>query len=431
MTLNKSIILSVLLLLKIAEASAQVNMSIHENLGYVVPDRALVMNIIKEFELEEYAEAEVETHSEAIQDSTIRGNKQYELTNHLSNVLATISDRRIQNTQIQTGTSGIIAELTTATDYYAFGMQIPGRNFSSGNYRFGFNGKENDNEVKGDGNQQDYGFRVYDPRVGKFLSIDPLTKDYPELTPYQFASNTPIMAIDLDGLEAVVPRNNVVVNVGLLTITRTFNVALYPGVGMTIAQIAAAMPTNRIVATGNEVHEQREHAGGGLFFNTLPFIGTDIINFAILPALPPNPQANTIYLQVNPVGGATNMQEKVVPYPTSAGKVTGTGSDGGWGSGTGDREGMRPGILTEGFFTLNQGNIAVNDLANTFVPGGALGAPGAPTALNLLRISLNNPKLCGIYKAPLIDEKLYGHLFSDPVTIKDAKNARGGSYKVK
>lgn len=32
--------------------------------------------------------------------------------------------------------------------------------------------------------------------------MDPLTKEYPELTPYQFASNTPIQAIDLDGLEA-------------------------------------------------------------------------------------------------------------------------------------------------------------------------------------------------------------------------------------
>ncbi len=39
-------------------------------------------------------------------------------------------------------------------------------------------------------------------KVAKFLSVDPLTRDYPELTPYQFASNTPIQAIDLDGLEA-------------------------------------------------------------------------------------------------------------------------------------------------------------------------------------------------------------------------------------
>lgn len=68
-------------------------------------------------------------------------------------------------------------------------------------YLFGFNGKENDNEVKGEGNQLDYGFRIYDPRIGKFLSIDPLTKEYPWYTPYQFAGNNPIWAKDLDGLE--------------------------------------------------------------------------------------------------------------------------------------------------------------------------------------------------------------------------------------
>ena len=79
---------------------------------------------------------------------------------------------------------------------------MPGRTSSgSASYRYGFNGKENDNDVKGEGNQQDYGMRIYDPRVGRFLSVDPITQDYPELTPYQFASNRTIDGIDLDGLE--------------------------------------------------------------------------------------------------------------------------------------------------------------------------------------------------------------------------------------
>src|SRR6187551_2939230 len=81
-------------------------------------------------------------------------------------------------------------------------MVMPGRKYSAGNsYRYGFNGKENDNEVKSEGNQQDYGMRIYDPRLGKFLSVDPITKDFPWYTPYQFAGNTPIQAIDLDGEE--------------------------------------------------------------------------------------------------------------------------------------------------------------------------------------------------------------------------------------
>jgi len=79
---------------------------------------------------------------------------------------------------------------------------MPGRKYAATNgYRYGFNGKENDNEVKGEGNQQDYGFRIYDPRLGKFLSVDPLYKQYPWYTPYQFAGNKPIWATDLDGLE--------------------------------------------------------------------------------------------------------------------------------------------------------------------------------------------------------------------------------------
>lgn len=55
--------------------------------------------------------------------------------------------------------------------------------------------------MKGEGNEQDYGMRVYDPRLGRFLSVDPITMQYPELTPYQFASNRPIDGIDQDGLE--------------------------------------------------------------------------------------------------------------------------------------------------------------------------------------------------------------------------------------
>jgi RHS repeat-associated protein len=79
---------------------------------------------------------------------------------------------------------------------------MPGRSFSSGSYAYGFNGKESDDEVSGSGNQYDYGFRIYNPRIGKFLSVDPLTASYPWYTPYQFAGNKPIAANDLDGLEA-------------------------------------------------------------------------------------------------------------------------------------------------------------------------------------------------------------------------------------
>ncbi len=125
------------------------------------------------------------------------GNKSYELTNHLGNVLATVSDRKVDSTWTSGLTTLYAPDIRTASDYYAFGWEKPGRTMSNG-YRFGFNGKENDKET----GFQNYGMRYYDPRINRFFSVDPITKKFPELTPFQFASNTPVQAIDLDGLEA-------------------------------------------------------------------------------------------------------------------------------------------------------------------------------------------------------------------------------------
>ncbi len=132
------------------------------------------------------------------------GTKRYELTDHLGNVRVTVSDLLVDR-PTGFGYATQDAEVMDRRDYYPFGMEMPGRRWRATGEdaaRFGFNGKENDNEVKGEGNQQDYGFRIYDPRIARFLSVDPLAPDYPELTTYQFASNTPIWATDLDGLEA-------------------------------------------------------------------------------------------------------------------------------------------------------------------------------------------------------------------------------------
>jgi RHS repeat-associated protein len=143
----------------------------------------------------------VQADNSPIQDSLMLGSRTYELTNHLGNVLATISDKKIGH-----DSSGVVdyytAEVLSQNDYYPFGMEMQGRKYSvQVPYRYGFNGKEKDNETYGEGNIYDYGYRIYNPRIGKFLSVDPLTKNYPEFTPYQFSSNSPITFIDLYGLE--------------------------------------------------------------------------------------------------------------------------------------------------------------------------------------------------------------------------------------
>lgn len=128
------------------------------------------------------------------------GLKEYELKDHLGNVRAVVTDAKVGTAQ--TYCDAWINGSNTY-HYYPFGMLMPGTGSASGEtaYRYGYNGKEKDPSMMGNDATYDYGFRIYDARIAKFLSVDPLTKKYPELTPYQFASNRPIDGIDLDGLE--------------------------------------------------------------------------------------------------------------------------------------------------------------------------------------------------------------------------------------
>lgn len=86
-------------------------------------------------------------------------------------------------------------------DYYPFGSLVPNRQASIDSYRYGFQGQEKDDEIKGEGNSLNFEFRMYDSRDGKFLSLDPLSKQYPHNSPYAFSENRVIDGIELEGLE--------------------------------------------------------------------------------------------------------------------------------------------------------------------------------------------------------------------------------------
>ncbi|MEB3801691.1 nucleotidyltransferase domain-containing protein [Flavobacterium columnare] len=79
---------------------------------------------------------------------------------------------------------------------------VPNRHGSSTAYRYGFQGQEKDDELKGEGNWLNYTFRMHDSRVGRFFATDPLEKQYPNLSPYQFSANSPIAFIEREGLES-------------------------------------------------------------------------------------------------------------------------------------------------------------------------------------------------------------------------------------
>ncbi|HEY6899673.1 MAG TPA: RHS repeat-associated core domain-containing protein, partial [Puia sp.] len=131
-----------------------------------------------------------------------RGSKEYELTNHLGNVLATVSDRRIPS-----GT-GWTSDNLTAQDYYPFGTIMSKRSLNKpGTYRYGFNGKEMDTLIDDRNINLDFGARAYLSGTGQWLTMDPLADKYPGLSPYHFAFDNPVKFIDPDGRKVYASKN--------------------------------------------------------------------------------------------------------------------------------------------------------------------------------------------------------------------------------
>ena len=77
---------------------------------------------------------------------------------------------------------------------------MPGRKYNAGEYRYGFNRMEKDDEFTGvTGSHLDFGARIYDSRLGRWMSIDPLAAKFPSVSSYNFVKNCPIRLIDADG----------------------------------------------------------------------------------------------------------------------------------------------------------------------------------------------------------------------------------------
>jgi RHS repeat-associated protein len=80
-------------------------------------------------------------------------------------------------------------------------MTVPNRSYSSPSYRYGFQGQEKDDEIKGSGNSLNYRYRMHDPRLGRFFAVDPLKHEFPWNSPYAFSENRVIDGVELEGLE--------------------------------------------------------------------------------------------------------------------------------------------------------------------------------------------------------------------------------------
>jgi RHS repeat-associated protein len=130
------------------------------------------------------------------------GKKGYELSNHLGNVLSVFSDKVIPHSNGST-IDYWQADILQSSDYSPFGVILEGRDLklagSNVPYDFGYNGMEIDKEMSGNGNSYTTEFRQYDPRLGRWKSLDPLAHLLTDQSPYSFALNSPIRVVDRDG----------------------------------------------------------------------------------------------------------------------------------------------------------------------------------------------------------------------------------------
>ena len=117
----------------------------------------------------------------------------YELTNHLGNVMAVISDEASTTDE---------PTVVSLSDCYPYGMTESGRSYDA--YRYGFNSQENVPEL-GEGHTTAL-YWEYDGRLGRRWNLDPISKEYE--SNYSVLGNSPLYAIDVYGADSTLFGEN-------------------------------------------------------------------------------------------------------------------------------------------------------------------------------------------------------------------------------
>ena len=138
---------------------------------------------------------------------------------------------------------------------------------STNPYRYGFNGKEKLDELHGNsGDTYDYGARMFDARLGRFMSVDPLTKSYPWYTPYQFAGDNPIKYIDIDGMEQgqIVAGFGLSINFKVLSAKSLKDVANNLKATASITYTQDINPSSQVQVVGNVSYTGSQFGNAGV-----------------------------------------------------------------------------------------------------------------------------------------------------------------------
>ncbi len=168
-------------------------------------------DLIKPGYTEPWGHGYTDSTSDTITTRRFLAYRWYNMTDHQGNILAVVQDRK---SGVTAGKSPAYdhwnANLADITDYYPFGMKMPGRLLLDSN-SYGYNSQRSERDMykSVDANlgkydvHYEYRFREFDPRLGRFWSVDPLAARFPYNSSYAFAENKLGMGVEFEGLELV------------------------------------------------------------------------------------------------------------------------------------------------------------------------------------------------------------------------------------
>ena len=158
---------------------------------------------------------------------------------------------------------------------------LPNRHEAGNEYRYGFQGQEKDDEIKGEGNSINYKYRMHDPRVGRFFAVDPLTAKYPHNGPYNFSENRVIDGVELEGLKVV--TSSVAVSAKLGVAAAAINASTSAGIAIdmqgniaiTMSKGLTAFAVNKNLIGTENVETGNTTVGGAADLSTTVSFTTD------------------------------------------------------------------------------------------------------------------------------------------------------------